>query len=208
MSINYLWDYDVNEVDFINTKNILSKSKHRISDKRIKHLASWINKSNSANINSINKFIIENIDHPDFHPFANPWNKDEIKNIFEKTNSTKLIRLSTRNAGVITISNSNGIEYSKRLNITKKGIIMGNFKFKNLDELIEHISHNECCFCLELVTDDDVSILKCGHIFHYKCITANNIHSVYCPLCKNKADSSFILPKGEISMYTMCSNLE
>jgi hypothetical protein len=208
MSVNiYLWESDVSEVEFKKSKDILEKSKHRTNDLRIKHLAAWIFKSANVNkkiISTNTKFIIENIDHPTFHPFANPWNKTELQNIFEKTNSTKLIRLSTRQAGVLTISNAIGIEYSKRIKITDKGIILGNFKFKNLNELMEHISINECCFCLDSVNDDESQVLKCGHIFHIKCI--NNIcnQSSICPLCKNKVSSSFLLPKGELSMYTMC----
>ena len=140
MSVNiYLWESDVSEVEFKKSKDILEKSKHRTNDLRIKHLAAWIFKSANVNkkiISTNTKFIIENIDHPTFHPFANPWNKTELQNIFEKTNSTKLIRLSTRQAGVLTISNAIGIEYSKRIKITDKGIILGNFKFKNLNELM------------------------------------------------------------------------
>lgn len=208
MSSNiYLWDLNITDVEFNKSKCIIEKSKHRISDKKIRHLASWIFKGKDYNITNINtntKFIIDNIDHPSFYPFANPWNKPEIKNIFEKTNSTKLVRLSTRLPGVLTISNSTGIEYSKRINITNKGIILGNFKFLNLNELMDHISNNECCFCIDSIINDESQVLKCGHIFHKKCI--NNImnQSPNCPLCKDRVGLSFILPKGEISMYTMC----
>lgn len=208
MSSNiYLWELNLTDDELEKSKVIIENSKHRSNEMKIRHLASWIFKvknSNSNNIITNTKFIIENIDHPAFYPFANPWNKTEIKNIFEKTNSTKLVRLSTRLPGVLTISNSIGIEYSKRINITNKGIILGNFKFKNLNELMEHISNNECCFCLDSINDDESQVLKCGHIFHKKCISTNIKHSLNCPLCKDKVGLSFMLPKGEISMYTMC----
>ena len=43
-----------------------------------------------------------------------------------------------------------------------------------------------CTVCLEeLKLNDDINTLKCGHIFHYKCIEIHIAHNyVRCPNCR------------------------
>ena len=45
----------------------------------------------------------------------------------------------------------------------------------------------ECSICLEQIKlNDDINILKCGHIFHYKCIeNLIDHHPLKCPYCRN-----------------------
>jgi hypothetical protein len=201
MSSNYLWKRTVSDDDLKLSTDFLTKSIHRVDDRRARHLVVWVRKS--VNPASSLAFIQANIDCADFHPFANPWSGDEIKDIFTKTKCTKLLRLSTRSPGELTLSNTKGVGVSKRFNVTTEGIIFGNFKFKTTAELMSHMSKQECCFCLESITDGEATALKCGHIFHQVCLETNGAHSNKCPFCKRVASESFRMPKGETCMYTM-----
>ena len=221
MSSNYLWKRTVSGDDLKLSTDFLTKSIHRVDDRRVRHLAVWVRHlaiwvrhlaiwvrhlavwvRKSVNPASSLAFIQANIDCADFHPFANPWSGDEIKDIFTKTNGMKLLRLSTRIPGELTLSNTKGIGASKWFNVTTEGIIFGNFKFKTTAELMSHMSKQECCFCLESITDGDATALKC-HIFHQAYLATNGAHSNKCPFCKRVASESFRMPKGETCMYTM-----
>ena len=200
MSSNYLWKRTVSDDDLKLSTDFLTKSIHRVDDRRARHLAVWVRKS--VNPASSLAFIQANIDCADFHPFANPWSGDEIKDIFTKTNGMKSLRLSTRIPGELTLSNTKGVGASKRFNVTTEGIIFGNFKFKTTVELMSHMTKQECCFCLESITDGDATALKC-HIFHQAYLATNGAHSNKCPFCKRVASESFRIPKGETCMYAM-----
>lgn len=47
--------------------------------------------------------------------------------------------------------------------------------------------YDECSICTENYQDnDEVSVLKCFHIFHYKCIDEWGHYSTTCPICKQE----------------------
>lgn len=206
MSKNYLWNWDSHTDDLHMAIGILTLSIHRVDDRRARHLAVWI--QNSQNPIASLAFIKSNINCTDFHPFANPWVSDEIDIIFKKTNGTKILRLSTRVAGALTLSNTNGISASKRFNVADEGVIIGNFKFTSTADLMYHITSRECCFCLSTITDETSSILKCGHVFHTLCLDKNRTYSENCPFCRHVSQESCRIPNGKTCRYIMCSSLD
>lgn len=200
----YLWEKPIKPSELVESKRILKNSIHRVDDRRILHLANWIYKSNNPEVSK--KFIVDNIDCKSFQPFANPWKYNEISMIFNRTKSTKLLRLSTRVSGQITLSQSTGLSASRRFNIKPDGIKFGNFKFKNTADLIDHMSNQECCICLEGITDERQTVLKCGHLFHNKCLSDNKKTSLTCPFCRTITRESFRMPKGDVGLYTLCAS--
>ena len=48
----------------------------------------------------------------------------------------------------------------------------------------------ECCICIGNTYDFNDAKLKCGHHFHFKCIT--ELRSPNCPLCRSKLESELI----------------
>ena len=199
MSSSYLWNKETTVEYLKMATEFITHSIHHIDDRRVNHLAAWVHSSNYPMVSL--KFIETNINCRYFNPFANPWS-DEINNIFNKSLGTKLLRLSTRVPGELTLSNIEGIHTSQRFKVTPEGIIFGNFKFKNTAELMTHMNRQECCFCIESINKEDAVVLKCGHIFHKNCIDLNHKYSKQCPLCKKLDYDSFRIPSGEACMYT------
>ena len=115
--MSFLWIFPVFDTDYKMCEELITKSTHRSDERRIRHLANWILKSPDKEVAL--KFIYCNLNSKNFYPFANPWEGEEIYKIFEKTQSTKLTRLSTRDAGKLTLSNINGINESKRIDIDR-----------------------------------------------------------------------------------------
>ena len=72
---------------------------------------------------------------------------------------------------------------------------------KNIDENFDDT--NICLICYDKL-DNNVSILKCNHKFHYECIhmTYKNSKKKKCPYCRS--DGGFLeLPKGTIPEYSI-----
>ena len=201
----FLWEFDISSDDTKKYDDIIKKSLHRVSDRRIKHLANWVNKSYSPETSFT--FISENIDAIEFFPFASPWEINELENIYKKTNGSKLIRLSTREAGVLTISSNIIINCHRRFYIGREGINFGNFKFKNIEELSAHMDKNECCVCLEDIIKYNNTTLKCGHILHNVCLSNHSDNSNCCPVCKKNISNSIVLPHGNICNYSQLTVL-
>ncbi len=59
----------------------------------------------------------------------------------------------------------------------------------------DHLDHDElleCSICLDYITSEKSKLVKCGHIYHYKCIkewikyNINIKSNIYaCPLCRS-----------------------
>ena len=127
----------------------------------------------------------------------------KFRKVVLSTNGTKLLRLSTRSPGELTMSSIIGIDSSKRFNITADGIILGNFKFQGVADLMTHMNSQCCCVCLDNIDNLESIALKCGHILHQSCYESNVLYSNQCPLCKIVAKESFLIPKGASCVYTM-----
>jgi hypothetical protein len=201
-----LWNHISSFDDLKLYNKLITESIHRVNDKRTKHLAAWI--GNSTDPKSSLEFIKNNINCSKFHPFANPWDFQEINNIFNMTGGTKLIRLSTRCPGELTLSNTYGINASKRFNVRADGIIFGNFKFKTVVELMFHMTNNECCICLDFIIDKESNVLVCGHIFHTICLSKSGNHTNKCPFCRTFINEDFNLPKGDSCMYMSIDSID
>ncbi len=49
--------------------------------------------------------------------------------------------------------------------------------------------YTTCAICTEdFVEDDDISKVKCNHIFHTKCITEWGHYKCECPTCRQSLD--------------------
>lgn len=85
------------------------------------------------------------------------------------------------------ISNNNFKEEKKDHN-NNNNIKYAWLKKEKLTEKImtEKKDINDCTICLEMLKkNDDINILKCGHIFHYKCIEkVVDHHLSRCPNCR------------------------
>jgi hypothetical protein len=205
MATTYLWDLCSDSPNKNKVEEILEKSVHRVDKKRIQHMTNWINCTDSK---MALEFLENNIDSPNFHPFVDPWENDgeTIKTLFKNIKGNKIVRLSTRASGYLTISHTGGINKSKRIKLTNKGLEMGNYKFKTIVDLIAHLDEQDCCICLENIVKDTSVVLKCGHIYHIDCIDKskyfiNNYTSDKCPMCKTILVKDVIFDQGSACMY-------
>jgi hypothetical protein len=204
MPSKYLWELCV-ESNAIQNKvvDIIMNSTHRVSTKRILHMANWVDKSNDYKMSL--EFLENNIDSPNFHPFADPWEcgGKTIDDLFKNIKGNKIVRLSTRAGGYFTISHTGGLSKSKRVKLTNKGLELGNYKFKNIVGLVTHLDEQECCICLENIVDNVSVVLKCGHIYHVNCINKNKQLSDECPMCKQIVVEDIVFDQGSSCMYEM-----
>lgn len=177
-------------------KNILTSSKHSVNDEKIKHLANWVELS--FDVHNIKKFILENINNPKFHPFANPW-AENFENIYKK-NDNKILRLSTRIPAVLTLSVKTDEIIHYRIPIRNGNIIFKNYSFKTITELFNHLDLGECCICLSELSKENHTILSCGHILHSDCL--NKLLDDKCPICKKCCKKYIEIEKGDSCLYS------
>ena len=197
--MTFLWDKKINKDSkwYILIKKLLEKSKHNVSDNRIYWLVAWID-----NKQYLLDFIITNINICTFYAFANPWDGN-IEDIFYNRATTKLIRLSTRCVGHLTISTILGLANSQRIIIDTNGkILFGSFKFETINELYNHIN-GTCCICLDDISKEISTKFSCGHLFHTKCLESYKNINNKCPLCRATILNNEIkkIPGGTISVY-------
>ena len=59
-------------------------------------------------------------------------------------------------------------------------------KEKLTEKILKEKNNYECSICLEIIKkNEDINILKCGHIFHYKCMESLVDHHLSnCPNCR------------------------
>lgn len=176
---------------------LIGRSNHRISWDRIALLSNWI--AHSPDPVVARKFIEKNIDNKYFYPFANPWKKNEMSDLYEATKGTKIIRLSTRAGGMLTLSHIKGLQHSRRLKISARGIHLGNYVFDGITELIDHLDKNECCVCMETTSSGTSIILECGHTFHQDCL--GDGVKIKCPFCRCRQSVFVGMAPGYTSVY-------
>ena len=177
-------------------KNILTSSKHSVNDEKIKHLANWIELS--SDLHNVKNFIIENINNPNFHPFADPW-VENFENIYKK-NDNKILRLSTRIPAVLTLSVKSYKIIHYRIPIKDGKIIFKNYSFKTIKELFNHLDLGECCICLSELSKENHTILSCGHILHSNCL--NKLLDGNCPICKKRYEKYIEMDEGNSCLYS------
>lgn len=82
--------------------------------------------------------------------------------------------------------------------VNSEGVIFGNFKVQSINDLMSHMSKNDC-FLLPRVYADKYSItLKCGHIFHKSCRDTKSMYSKQCPFFKHVALESFRMSNDDV----------
>jgi hypothetical protein len=205
--MTFLWDLRNMAATCINVEDILKKSKHRSTQKRINHMSQWIDASDDSKVSL--QFLRDNIDSPNFHPFADPWENDgkSMEDLFH-LGGNKIVRLSTRAAGYFTISHTGGIAQSKRIKLTPTGLALGAYKFANINDLIKHLDTEECCICLENIVKGASVVLECGHIFHKYCIDENKQTSMNCPICKKIVKEDTVFDIGTACLYMMAVDIQ
>lgn len=64
--------------------------------------------------------------------------------------------------------------------------------------------NNICLVCYDELKEEDLSILKCGHKFHYECIhmTYKNMKSRCCPYCRSDGGYLKLYP-GVVPEYNI-----
>ena len=115
---------------------------------------------------------------PLFYPFNNSLNNNN--NILNNNHNIQL----TQNNFNSRISIGNNIEKEEEKNIIKYSWLK---KEKFTIEIMNKKKDGyECSICLENIQlINDINILKCGHIFHYKCIENLVDHNINkCPNCR------------------------
>ena len=71
------------------------------------------------------------------------------------------------------------------------------------------MDQNECIICFENLYDFNISVLKCGHFFHSKCIKKWSEKNNTCPLCNKNIIIDHILfdsNKNLVSSNNLKSN--
>ena len=137
-----------------------------------------MNNNNINNINNINNnFIRYNNNNMNFN-FNNPminYNFIRNNNGFNNINFNNLNQGDNGDKNKEKKDNNNNIKYSW----LKKEIFTQEIINNKKDDY-------ECTICLEnIILNQDINILKCGHIFHYKCIENLVDHKIKrCPNCR------------------------
>lgn len=175
---------------------IIKSSGHRCDEKRIKWFINWV-----GNNGELLKFLIDNLKDSKFNPFADPWTPKEIEYLLNNNNkkSSKVIRLSSRELGCLTISTSNGKNF--RCPVKNGKIIFGKYVFKTVSDLADNLDNTLCCICLDIIKEQDSVLFSCRHLMHANCFKNKQLNN--CPYCKETiGDKNFYCPKGDTSVYT------
>lgn len=75
-----------------------------------------------------------------------------------------------------------------------------------LRHLITSHRQEDCSICLSELTDGDVILLTCGHMFHYDCMSS--CRAPECPLCRKQLEpSEAIKTVGKITLDKIATQL-
>ena len=116
---------------------ILSKTTYQATGNRLSHITAWIQYSNDPDLSY--KFLCANINCQYFYPFIDLI--PDLNNTSE-IGGSNFITLSTIHAGKLTISVNSFIN-KKLININNNGITIGQYNFKNINDLIENLKEPE-----------------------------------------------------------------
>ena len=135
-----LWDKPIINETLKKSYEILSKTTHQATGNRLLHLTAWIQYSEDPELSY--KFLLANINCPYFYPFIDLMpdaNISEIEQILKKIGGTNFVKLSTINAGKLTIISVNSFINKKLISINNNGITIGQYNFKTINDLIENL---------------------------------------------------------------------
>ena len=116
---------------------ILSKTTYQATGNRLSHITAWIQYSNDPDLSY--KFLLANINCQRFYPFIDLIPDNNISEI----GGSNFIKLSTIHAGKLTIISVNSFINKKLISINNNGIIIGQYNFKTINDLIENLKEPE-----------------------------------------------------------------
>lgn len=70
------------------------------------------------------------------------------------------------------------------IHVTKKGSRCS-FRQKRDGYCLKHVKE-KCPICFELIQNDGMHVLSCGHKFHRSCMLSWYAESNVCPICRNE----------------------
>ena len=132
---------------------------------------------------SIYSSIILNNDSEFENMFGGLDEYDEEYNDDEYLSNSFFNRIVNRIIDPIESVLNRSLEEQPSLEKNKKEIYVESFKYETIIEKKE----KKCSICLEeFLNDEDVSLIKCGHIFHSSCIKEWSTYKITCPVCRSE----------------------
>jgi len=106
---------------------------------------------------------------------------DEEYNDDEYLNNSFFNRVVNRLIDPIESVLNRSLEEQPSLEKNKEEIDVESVKYETIVEKKE----KKCCICLaEFLNDEDVSLIKCEHLFHSSCIKEWSTYNITCPVCR------------------------
>ena len=88
---------------------------------------------------------------------------------------------SALNGQLLNYSLNRSLEEQPSLEKNKEEIEVESVKYETIVEKKE----KKCCICLaDFLNDEDVSLIKCEHLFHSSCIKEWSTYNITCPVCR------------------------
>jgi hypothetical protein len=139
----------------------------------------------SRNSNQNIFYILESIDNN----FSMLYNQIYEYNILERTYE-EILEDNEINRAIIESENS----YNSYKRKPECIINIKSLKFKDCKD-----NETICTICIcEFTSEDKVSILKCNHIYHNKCIIEWGMYRQECPMCREKIEIKKVKNEREI----------
>jgi hypothetical protein len=106
---------------------------------------------------------------------------DEEYNDDEYLNNSFFNRIVNRLIDPIESVLNRSLEEQPSLEKNKEEIEVESVKYETIVEKKE----KKCCICLaDFLNDEDVSLIKCEHLFHSSCIKEWSTYNITCPVCR------------------------
>lgn len=184
-SMNYLWNNITLPTQKAGVLKYLQKSNHAVDELRVNHLSAWI--FCSKNPIAAWFFIQNNVEDPFFNTLLSRWNPDEC----HATDSTKNLRLSTSQPGVLTVSTNYSTNHY-RYYLDMAGYILDQQqRFPTISSFMHSLSLN-CIVCSDYNCSDTSLTFTCGHTVHDNCLfmfeRVRRDMIVDCPICTETAE--------------------
>ena len=171
--------YHINNDTYHNNQNHNNKNYNKKYFKKKKANNNYENNNNNSFRNENNRRTNNQISYLD----------NLINRIFSNDNLN--LNYNNDQRSVININRNNFIylnSHNNNVEEEKKNIKYSWLKLEKLSEELKSKKQDdyECTICLNIIElNQDIHILKCGHIFHYKCIESLIDHHLNCcPNCR------------------------